>query len=193
MLPINIHSHRLTLNFEVFNERTSNEYFQTLKNKKSLVLTSKSRTQPVLTCSQMLVFSASHYHRLVFSAALGKTAERMVVGRHRTGWRVVPHCSTNDGQAALQLFSRTETELLQAPSNPPAAQGRGEQSGSREQRGVSREEERQAGSNLDREGASLVVRLTAGCWRRRVHQQLPHHLRSGQQAVSGLYNNDKSK
>ena len=61
----------------------------------------------------MLVFSASHYHRLVFSAALGKTAERMVVGRHRTGWRVVPHCSTNDGQAALQLFSRTETELLQ--------------------------------------------------------------------------------
>ena len=29
-----------------------------------------------------------------------------------------------------------------APSNPPAAQGRGEQSGSREQRGVSREEER---------------------------------------------------
>ena len=141
----------------------------------------------------MLVFSASHYHRLVFSAALGKTAERMVVGRHRTGWRVVPHCSTNDGQAALQLFSRTETELLQAPSNPPAAQGRGEQSGSREQRGVSREEERQgAGSNLGREGASLVVRLTAGCWRRRVHQQLPHHLRSGQQAVSGLYNNNNN-
>ena len=99
----------------------------------------------------MLVFSASHYHRLVFSAALGKTAERMVVGRHRTGWRVVPHCSTNDGQAALQLFSRTETELLQAPSNPPAAQGRGEQSGSREQRGVSREEERQAGSWVEKE------------------------------------------
>ena len=28
----------------------------------------------------MLVLAASHYHRLVFSAALGKTAERMVVG-----------------------------------------------------------------------------------------------------------------
>ena len=145
----------------------------------------------------MLVLAASHYHRLVFSAAqVGKRQNGWWwVPRHRTGWRVVPHCSTNDGQAALQLFSRTETELVQAPSNPPAAQGRGEQSGSREQRGVSREEERQArqvgGGHLGREGASLVVRLTAGCWRRRVHQQLPHHLRAGQQAVSGLYNNDK--
>ena len=91
----------------------------------------------------MLVFSASHYHRLVFSAALGKTAERMVVGRHRTGWRVVPHCSTNDGQAALQLFSRTETELLQLRAILQLLKGEGEQSGSREQRGVSREEERQ--------------------------------------------------
>ena len=93
----------------------------------------------------MLVLAASHYHRLVFSAAqVGKRQNGWWVPRHRTGWRVVPHCSTNDGQAALQLFSRTETELVQAPSNPPAAQGRGEQSGSREQRGVSREEERQA-------------------------------------------------
>ena len=147
----------------------------------------------------MLVLAASHYHRLVFSAAqVGKRQNGWWwVPRHRTGWRVVPHCSTNDGQAALQLFSRTETELVQAPSNPPAAQGRAEQSGSREQRGVSREEERQGQAgwrtwDLGREGASLVVvRLTAGCSRRRVHQQLPHHLRAGQQAVSGLYNNDK--
>ena len=75
----------------------------------------------------MLVLAASHYHRLVFSAAqVGKRQNGWWwVPRHRTGWRVVPHCSTNDGQAALQLFSRTETELVQAPSNPPAAQGRG--------------------------------------------------------------------
>ena len=146
----------------------------------------------------MLVLAASHYHRLVFSAAqVGKRQNGWWwVPRHRTGWRVVPHCSTNDGQAALQLFSRTETELVQAPSNPPAAQGRGrakwEQRAERSFQGGG--EAGQAGWrtwDLGGEGASLVVRLTAGCSRRRVHQQLPHHLRAGQQAVSGLYNNDK--
>ena len=145
----------------------------------------------------MLVLAASHYHRLVFSAAqVGKRQNGWWwVPRHRTGWRVVPHCSTNDGQAALQLFSRTETELVQAPSNPPAAQGRESKVGaeSREEfLGRRRGRGRQVGGgHLGGEGASLVVRLTAGCWRRRVHQQLPHHLRAGQQAVSGLYNNDK--
>ena len=147
----------------------------------------------------MLVLAASHYHRLVFSAAqVGKRQNGWWwVPRHRTGWRVVPHCSTNDGQAALQLFSRTETELVQAPSNPPAAQGRGrakwEQRAERSFQGGG--EAGKAGWrtwHLGGEGASLVVvRLTAGCSRRRVHQQLPHHLRAGQQAVSGLYNNDK--
>ena len=146
----------------------------------------------------MLVLAASHYHRLVFSAAqVGKRQNGWWwVPRHRTGWRVVPHCSTNDGQAALQLFSRTETELLQAPSNPPAAQGRGrakwEQRAERSFQGGGEAGKagwrRAPGSrrSLPGGGAPHCRLLEAPG-----PQQLPHHLRAGQQAVSGLYNNDK--
>ena len=136
----------------------------------------------------------------VFSSSTsGKTAERMVVGP------TAPHGM--EGCAALldkrrasgaATFLSDRDRAGPAPSNPPAAQGRGrakwEQRAERSFQGGGEAGKAgwRIGGHLGREGASLVVvRLTAGCSRRRVHQQLPHHLRAGQQAVSGLYNNDK--
>ena len=134
----------------------------------------------------------------VFSSTSGKTAERMVVGP------TAPHGM--EGCAALldkRRASGAATFLSDRDRAGPGSEQSSSCSRERESKvGAESREEflgrrrgrgRQAGGgHLGREGASLVVvRLTAGCSRRRVHQQLPHHLRAGQQAVSGLYNNDK--
>ena len=118
----------------------------------------------------MLVLAASHYHRLVFSAVVGKTAERMVVGP------TAPHGM--EGCAALldkRRASGAATFLSDRDRAGPGSEQSSSCSRERESKvGAESREEfpgrrrgrgRQAGGgHLGGEGASLVVvRLTAGC------------------------------